>query len=148
MAPMAADAVFVDTNVLVYANQRHAVQHPAAVAVLHRLAQEHAVLWISRQVLREYVSAVTRQQGDAAALPMATALQRIEDFASRFEIAEEGPAVYDAWLDLLRRTRLAGKQVHDANLVATMQIHGIIRLLTFNESDFRRFGALVDLVSR
>ncbi|HEY1934207.1 MAG TPA: hypothetical protein VGG99_19540 [Acetobacteraceae bacterium] len=37
------------------------------------------------------------------------------------------------------------EQAHDANIVATMQAHGVSRLLTFNTSDFRRFGALVDL---
>ena len=36
-----------------------------------------------------------------------------------------------------------GKRVHDANLAATMLAHGVTRLLTFNEADFHRFGALV-----
>ena len=39
-----------------------------------------------------------------------------------------------------------GKQVHDANIVATMIAHGETRLLTFNESDFRRFGSLIEVV--
>jgi len=38
-----------------------------------------------------------------------------------------------------------GKQVHDANLVATMLVHGVTRLLTFNVADFRRFGAVIAL---
>jgi predicted nucleic acid-binding protein len=31
--------------------------------------------------------------------------------------------------------------VHDANIVATMEAHGLRRLLTFSEADFRRFAS-------
>ena len=31
------------------------------------------------------------------------------------------------------------KQVHDANIVATMQVYGIDQLLTHNVADFARF---------
>jgi hypothetical protein len=36
--------------------------------------------------------------------------------------------------------------VHDANMVATMLVHGETRLLTFNEADFRRFSSVIDIV--
>ncbi len=39
----------------------------------------------------------------------------------------------------------AGKQVHDANIVATMLEHGLPRLLTFNTADFRRVAGLIEL---
>ena len=48
---------------------------------------------------------------------------------------------------LLARVPVAGKQVHDANLAATMRAHGITRLLTFNDADFRRFGSAIELVA-
>jgi predicted nucleic acid-binding protein len=40
---------------------------------------------------------------------------------------------------------VAGRQVHDANIVATMLANGITRLLTFNVADFRRFAALISV---
>ena len=40
---------------------------------------------------------------------------------------------------------IGGKQVHDANIVATMQAHGLRRLLTHNTADFARFGALIQV---
>ena len=46
---------------------------------------------------------------------------------------------------LCREVPAAGKQVHDANIVATMQAHGERRLLTFNGSDFRRYGEHITL---
>ena len=45
---------------------------------------------------------------------------------------------------LTRRFDFGGKQVHDANIVATMLAHGETRLLTFNQADFRRFAGLIE----
>ncbi len=39
-----------------------------------------------------------------------------------------------------------GKQIHDANIVATMLVYGERRLLTFNADDFRRYGDRLELV--
>ncbi len=41
---------------------------------------------------------------------------------------------------------MGGRQVHDANIVATMLAHGETRLLTANRSDFRRFEPRIELV--
>ena len=39
-----------------------------------------------------------------------------------------------------------GRQIHDANIVATMREYGIPNLLTDNTSDFTRFGHLITVV--
>ena len=39
--------------------------------------------------------------------------------------------MFDKLVELLARVLVAGKQVHDANLVATMLAYGVARLLTF-----------------
>ena len=39
----------------------------------------------------------------------------------------------------------AGRQVHDADIVATMLANSIERLLTFNASDFRHFASLISV---
>ena len=33
---------------------------------------------------------------------------------------------------------MGGRQIHDANIIATMLAYGELRLLTFNVADFRR----------
>ena len=48
---------------------------------------------------------------------------------------------------LCQEVPLAGKQVHDANIVATMLAHGERRLLTFNASDFQRFGERIEPIA-
>ena len=39
-----------------------------------------------------------------------------------------------------------GKQVHDANIVATMLIYGIPQILTHNTADFARFSELITVL--
>ena len=49
-------------------------------------------------------------------------------------------------LKLWRDVAVGGRQVHDANIVATMLAHGERRLLTFNDGDFVRFAPRIEVV--
>lgn len=128
---MAADPVFVDTNVLVYADQAGSAFHARARAAIGRLEREGTALWISRQVLREYMVSVTRPT-PAGVPPMtrAEAAAAVEGFLTAYAVAEDGPAVMARLVELVRSVPVGGKQIHDANIVATMRVHGIARLLS------------------
>jgi predicted nucleic acid-binding protein len=145
MAMTGADSLFVDTNVLVYANQLRSPRHAVADGLLRQADAEGVELWISGQVIREYLAAITRPQAGIEATPMPMAIERARFFVQRFQLAEDGPRVRAQLLDLLAKHAIAGKQVHDANLVATMLAHGITRLLTFNVADFRRFDGIITI---
>ena len=73
--------VFVDTNVLIYAEESLSAHHAAARACLIRLEAEGAVLWISRQVLREYLAVMTRPSAGAAGIAPLTAAHAIAAIA-------------------------------------------------------------------
>ena len=75
-----------------------------------------------------------------AALAHAAALQEM------FEILEDGPGVTAVLTRLCREVPVAGRRIHGANIVATMLAHGERRLLTFNASDFRRYGERLELI--
>jgi predicted nucleic acid-binding protein len=132
MATMAADPVFVDTNVLVYATRPSAAQHVAALTALTRLEGEGSALWVSPQVLREYLATVTRPQATAAGLTMATAIADVRNFRLPLMLPRSCRVALDRLLDLLAAHRGSGRQVHDTNIVATVIEHGIRRSLTFN----------------
>ena len=68
-------------------------------------------------------------------------------FSDRFRLLDDGPAVLDRLCELGVSHAFAGRQAHDANIVATMLAHGEGRLLTFNAGDFRRFEPLISLVA-
>ena len=63
-----------------------------------------------------------------------------------FEILEDGPPVTESLVTLCREVPVGGRQIHDANIVATMLAHGEQRLLTFNGADFRRYSDRIELV--
>lgn len=139
--------VFVDTNVLIYANRRTVAEHAISEAALRRFQAEQCELWISHQVLREYLANVTRPQAASLPIGMIDAIADITRFRSLFNVADDTPAVFDRLLILLGLHTGSGKQVHDANLVATMLTQGITCLFTFDAADFRRFGSLIELVA-
>ena len=137
---------FIDTNVLVYAAADGAPLLDRARAALMRAVAEGPVT-ISRQILREYISVMTRQQIWGRPLTLAQAVADTTEFLGQFTVLEDGPLVWDRFTMLSRRYTFAGRQVHDANIVATMLARDEHRLLTFNTADFRRFTRLIEVVS-
>ncbi len=137
--------MFVDTNVLIYARVSGAPDHDAARSRLDALLGVEP-LRISRQVLREYLSVVTRPQTWPIVITREEALAEVEQMMAGFEVLEDGPLVTALWLQLCREVPVGGRQVHDTNIVATMLAHGERRLLTFNTADFRRYGDRIELV--
>ena len=137
---------FVDTNVLVYSTAVGAPFRDRARRALARIGSQER-LSVSRQVLREYLAVMTRPQVWGTALSLALAAADVADFTQRFVLLEDSAAVWDEFLGLATRFAFSGRQVHDANIVATMLAYGERRLLTFNEADFRRFASVIEIVS-
>lgn len=138
---MANDSVFIDTNILVYANLRLSPFYSQAKQQLQSLNEQSYELWISRQVLKEYLSAMTRPSAVTGAIPIASLTEDVRYFSRRFHLAEDGSEVTDRLLLLLEQVAVGGRQIHDANIVATMQVYDIDQLLTHNTNDFARFSS-------
>ena len=138
--------MFIDTNVLVSSRVPGAPHHDAARASLERAFRAPEPLRISRQVIREYLSVVTRPQTWPVAITREEALEDVSRLAGNFQVLEDGPAVTELLVELCREIPTGGRQIHDANIVATMLARGECRLLTFNVADFRRYGERIELV--
>ncbi len=138
--------MFIDTNIFVNSRIPNAPGHDVARQRLTRALQADEPLRISRQILREYLSVVTRPQTWSAAITRDEALEDVNKLIANFEILEDGPVVTASLIALFRDVPVGGSQIHDANIVATMLAYGERRLLTFNTSDFRRYGDRIDLV--
>ncbi len=138
--------MFIDTNVLVTSRIRHAPYHDVARARLDRARQSSENVSISRQILREYLAVVTRPQPWRTGISREEAFDDVNRLLNNYDILEDGPDVTETLIRLCREVSVGGRQIHDANIVATMLAHGERRLLTFNTADFRRFGERIDLV--
>jgi predicted nucleic acid-binding protein len=146
MVTMAAEPVFVDTNVLVYAHVVEAPWHQEAQEAIADHEAAGAPLWISRQVLREYLVSLTRPQQFPIPPELATVVAQVQQFQQRFHVANEGPEVTTRLLALLLAVPTRGRRIHDANIVATMLVYGVRRLLTNNTDDFVQFAAFIDVL--
>lgn len=81
-----------------------------------------------------------------APVPMIALIADVQSFQAQFLLAEDGPAVTVHLLNLLGSVPCAGKQIHDANIVATMLAYGLPKLLTHNVADFTRFAAQIMVI--
>ncbi len=57
----------------------------------------------------------------------------------------DNEAVYREWRRIIVQHAVLGVQVHDARLAASMLVHGVTSILTFNVTDFSRFTGLTAL---
>ncbi len=60
MATTAGNAVFVDTNILVYASLPSSPFQVQADQALNTLAANGSEFWLSRQILREWLATMSR----------------------------------------------------------------------------------------
>ena len=146
MAMRDTEPVLVDTNVLVYAHVAEAPWHQEAQAAIADHEATSAPRWVSRQVLREYLVNLTRPQQFPIPPALETVVAQVQHFQRRFRVANEGPEVTTRLLALLREVPTRGRRIHDVNIVATMLVYGVRRLLTNNPDDFVRFAAFIDVL--
>jgi predicted nucleic acid-binding protein len=139
-------ACFVDTNILVYATSMGAPLHRQASEEIRRRHESGEELWVSRQILREYLAVLSRPQTYSRPKPVRKLVTDVRFFLNHFRIAEEGSAVTEKLLELIEEREGGGKQIHDANVVATMLVNGISSLLTHNTSDFARFADVIEVI--
>jgi predicted nucleic acid-binding protein len=142
---MNAEPVFIDTNILIYANVAGAPFHEQALDALKLAQQSERPLWISRQVLREFISARTRPQTFAQPSTTDVVIERVRYLEERFQVADDTASVTEQLINLLGNFKIGGRQIHDANIVATMLAYNIPCLLTHNIKDFRRFEKLIKI---
>ncbi|HEX3714761.1 MAG TPA: type II toxin-antitoxin system VapC family toxin [Trebonia sp.] len=139
--------VMLDTNVLLAASDEGRGEHGDALTVLNDWAAGRTELCTSGQVIREYLSVATRPAArKGLGLKLPDAVGNVRAIRERTTLLAEDSTVTDRLLGLLGDVECGGKQVHDANLVATMLVHGVGTVVTMNLDDFARFGRHISLI--
>jgi predicted nucleic acid-binding protein len=143
---MMGDRVFLDTGILLRIAIANFPFHPEARRLIAIEYRRNSQIWISRQVIREFLVQATRPQSFMKPLTIKKAIQLIEGMHGQFTIANETSDVTKKMFDLLKTYPTTGKQVHDANIVATMLVNNVTTLLTHNPEDMRRFASIITVV--
>lgn len=138
----------VDTNVFLSATDQGRAEHRQAMLILNEWAARGTTLYASGQIMREYLAVATRPvEGNGLGLKQPDALANVRAFRTRTSLLAEDTNVAERLLDVLDEITCSGKQVHDANIVATMLVHGIDSLITMNVADFSRFEHIITLIA-
>lgn len=135
----------VDTNVLVYAAVVESPFHSTARARLEELMIRGEQLVVTNQVLREYVSVVTRPSVLPRPRSVPESLSDVRGFQRLFRVLPDPPDVLERWSALVRASGVTGAAVHDAWLVATAAAAGVEAVLTNNVRHFERFPGITVL---
>lgn len=138
----------LDTNVLLAATDRRRKEHQDALTIVQEWPENGTALYLSGQIVREYLAVATRPMAqNGLGMDQASALSNARGFQDRMTVLADDDAVLDRLYFLLTNVTCGGKQVHDANVVATMLAHGIGSIITANLDDFARFTRYVSLLA-
>ena len=140
------DRIFIDTNILLYANFTSSPFHSAALSKLQELISKNDDLWLNRQSFREYWVGKSKAMHAAMAFNPTEIRNDIYQFQQIFQIADETDTITQKLLELAFKYHVVGKQIHDTNIVATMFVNNIPNILTHNISDFNRFSSEINII--
>jgi predicted nucleic acid-binding protein len=134
----------LDTNVLVRLSNRRDPQRAVARQAVLQLRARGERLCYTSQNLGEFWNVATRPATARGGLGLTVTRtdRRVRMLERYLELLPENPQVHEEWRRLLVLHAVIGLQVYDARLVASMHVHGISHLLTFNVSDFARFSSI------
>jgi len=142
---MDGEAIFIDTNLLIYATSDESPFQNRSVELINRLMKDGIPCVISPQIIREYLVVFTR--GLSPTDPArAAALSNIHKFLEAFILLEENQQTVARLSAIVADGKAGGKQIHDANIVAVMQVHGVKRLVTHNLDDFKAYAQWIDIL--
>lgn len=130
----------MDTNILLGISHRADARYLIVQAAVHKLWENGHELQTTSQNFAEFWNVSTRptDRNGFGLMPDETdeLLQGVEQ---SFPLLLDLPDAYPEWRRLVVDYGVSGVQVHDARLVATMLVHDVTHILTFNTQDFIRY---------
>jgi predicted nucleic acid-binding protein len=137
---MAETPYLVDSNILLRWVKPDHSDYPAIVSAIEDVLQRQGVLCYTSQNLAEFWNTSTRPvDRNGYGLSPGETDRRAKFFENRLRLLPDSLAVHEEWCKLMVTHSVSGVQVHDARLVAAMRVHGLKRILTFNDKDFARY---------
>jgi predicted nucleic acid-binding protein len=132
-------SILVDTNILLRRTQPDHPSHAQAVESIAKLLAVAEPVYFTLQNIAEFWNVATRPAANnGLGFSIALTLSELEKIERFLTVLPDSAAVYSEWKRLVVRHGVMGAKVHDARLVAMMNVHGIRRIFTFNIDDFLR----------
>jgi predicted nucleic acid-binding protein len=141
--------VLADTNILLRLVEPSGLDYPTVRTAVDKLLARGHQLYYAAQNLVEFWNVCTRpidRNGFGLSITETDARARLIE--AGFRLLTENELVHLEWRRLIVQYRVAGAQVHDARLVASMLVHVVPSLLTLDERDFQRYAGITALHPR
>ena len=135
--------IFLDTNSLIYLKFSSLSFHHNTKSIFISLTERNNKFHISNQILREYIASCTREKLHKS---YEEVIFDCEEFKQTFEVFEDTKQVSVSLLEICAKYQVNGKQVHDANITATMISNSISHIITANVSDFKRYSDFIKII--
>ena len=136
---MVDGVVSIDTNLLVYAQNTHAVQHDAARAFVTHCRNREIVICelvlVELYLVLRSAAIVSRPLGATEAADICMRYRN----NPRWRLVEGAPVMGDVW-QRARHARFARRKIIDTRLALTLLHHGVTEFATANTRHFEEFG--------
>jgi len=136
--------ILVDTGVLLRLTVRNDPGHPEARQSIRLLKARGENLISLTQNAAEFWNVCTRPVTARGGynLPIQETTRKLHLVERLIEIRSDSKPIFEEWKRLVTQHSVRGVQVHDARLVAAMNILHITHILTFNSGDFNRYPGI------
>ena len=133
----------LDTNILVYAENRVDPRHAVAREILDELSEGPVPWAIPWPCVYEYLRIVTHPRTFHPPFPMPDVIEDLGRILNSpaLVLLHEAPDHWDILERLLKESGVSGNLVHDAHIAALCLENGVTELITADR-DFARFPSL------
>lgn len=134
----------IDTNVFLRLVSKTDPDRLICLNALQKLITGKEDLYYTTQVLAEFWVVCTRPATARGGYGLSSV--RVEQKAKLIEryceLLPDSAATHQEWKWLIVTHAVQGVVIHDARLVAAMNVHGVTQILTFNKDDFKRYPGI------
>jgi predicted nucleic acid-binding protein len=136
--------IVLDSNILIRLVVKSDASFPLVRATVSKLLQQGEELAYTTQTAAEAWVVLTRPASSRGGFGLSYDEARVcrNRLERGFVFLKDSNESYRYWKQFVDQYKIVGVNAHEARLVATMQVHGVSRILTFNASDFKRYQNL------
>lgn len=134
----------IDTNVFLRLVSKTDPDRLVCLNALQKLIASKENLYYTTQVLAEFWVVCTRPATARGGYGLSSVKteQKAKLIERYCELLPDSSATHQEWKRLIVTHAIRGVVIHDARMVAAMNIHGVTHILTFNENDFKHYPGI------
>ena len=134
-------AVLFDTNIFLRLAERNSDLREPTLEAISLLRSRNEEICFTPQIISEFWNVCTRPTDarNGFGLTVEQTERKVLLIEKHFRLLPDNVATFAQWRRLVKEKSVSGVQVHDTKIAASMAVHGISDLVTFNVRDFKRF---------